>query len=131
VADRERAVAAKRGALSGARQAIGDIASKLSGIALIAGAAAVFLAGAIGGLTQIGRLGTAGWIIYAVVVGTLGLAVGPLIATGVTLHQHGSRRHREATARRVAEQREKFALDLSERTRADEPDGAERSDDPA
>jgi hypothetical protein len=97
-------------------------------MALILAAAAVFLAGAIGGLTQIGRLGSAGWIIYVVVIGTLALAMGPLIATGVTLHQHGSRRHRAATARRVAEQRKRFALDLSERSATGHRQGAEHSD---
>jgi hypothetical protein len=134
MADRAPAIAPvraeKRAAVSGARRAISDLASQLSGIALIVAATAVFLAGAIGGLTQIGRLGSAGWIIYVVVVGTLALAMGPLIATGVTLHQHGSRRHRAATERRVAEQRQRFALDLSERTRADELPGVERPDDP-
>jgi hypothetical protein len=107
---------------------VSDLASQLSGIALILVAAAVFLAGAIGGLTQIGRLGSAGWIIYVVVVGTLALAMGPLIATGVTLHQNGSRRHRAATERRVAEQRKRFALDLSERSAAGDRQGADRAD---
>jgi hypothetical protein len=127
VAARERAGgAARREAANSVDQTIRDLASKLSGIALIAAAAAVFLAGAIGGLTQIGRLGSAGWVIYLVVVGTLGLAVGPLIATGVSLHQQGSRRHREATARRAADQRRKFALDLSKRTGVHEREGSER-----
>lgn len=114
--------------MSGARRAVRDLASQLSGIALILAAAAVFLAGAIGGLTQIGRLGSAGWIIYVVVIATLALAMGPLIATGVTLHQNGSRRHRAATARRVAEQRKRFALDLSERSAAGHRQGVDRSD---
>jgi hypothetical protein len=114
--------------MRGARQAASDLASQLGGIALIVAAAAVFLAGAVGGLTQIGRLGSAGWIIYVVVLGALALAMGPLIATGVTLHQNGSRRHRAATERRVAEQRKRFALDLSERSTAGDRQGTRRSD---
>ena len=44
---------------------------------------------------MISRLGGAGWFMYALVIGTWALVFGPVIASAVTLHQNGSRRHRE------------------------------------
>jgi hypothetical protein len=96
----------------GLRRNVAGPLSQLAGIALIASAVALFLAGAIAGLTLIGRLGTAGWIMWVSVVVPYALVFGPVVASGVSLHQHGSRRHQEAVEKRAAEQRAKFALDL-------------------
>jgi hypothetical protein len=87
-----------------------DLVSKLSGAVIIAVAVAMFLGGAFAGLAMIGRLGGAGWIIYFVVISAYALVFGPLLVSGVTLAQRGSRRRRAATAQRVEDQRRKFGL---------------------
>lgn len=97
---------------------LGDIASRIGSVALLAFSAIFFLAGAIGGIAMTSRLGGAGWIIYAVVISTYALVFGPIIASAVTLHQSGSRKHREEQRRRIEEQRRKFGLHL--RTRGED-----------
>lgn len=99
---------------------LADLAYKAGGIAIAVAGAAVFLAGAIVGLSIIGRLGSAGWIMYAVVIGSYALVFGPVVASAVTMFQRGSKRHREATERRIEEQHVKFRLP-SEGDPHDEP----------
>lgn len=94
------------------RRAIADVASRIGSVAMLALAAVLFLAGAIGGIAMISRLGGAGWIIYVVVLSTWALVFGPIVASAVTLHQSGSRKHREEQRRRIEEQRRKFGLHL-------------------
>jgi hypothetical protein len=89
---------------------LSDLAYKGLGIAIGVGGAALFLAGAIIGLSIIGRLGAAGWIMYVVVIGCYALVFGPVLASAVTMYQRGSRRYREAVERRIEEQEEKFGL---------------------
>jgi hypothetical protein len=91
---------------------LGDIASRIGSVALIAFSIVFFLAGAIGGITMIGRLGGAGWVIYVVVISTYALIFGPVIASAVTLHQSGSTKYRDEQRRRIEEQRRKFGLHL-------------------
>jgi hypothetical protein len=87
-----------------------DLVSKAGGVTIIVVVATLFLAGAVAGVSMIGRLGGAGWIIYAVVISCYALVFGPLFVSGVTLHQRGSRRSREATQRRIEQQRRKFGI---------------------
>jgi len=84
--------------------------SKLSGGAIIAVAVALFLGGAFAGLSIVGRLGGAGWIIYVVVMCSYALVFGPLIVSGVVIAQRGSSRRRRALAKQIDEQRRKFGL---------------------
>lgn len=91
-------------------RALGDLISKVSGAAIIALAVLLFLGGAFAGLSIVGRLGGAGWIIYFVVVCSYALIFGPLIVSGVVLAQRGSSRRRRAMAERIDEQRRKFGL---------------------
>jgi hypothetical protein len=85
-----------------------DLLRNLSSAALLVLAVALFLAGAIGGVGVIGRLGGAGWLMYALVLTTYALVFGPVIAGAVTLRQRGSRRHRAALEQRHAAQRRQF-----------------------
>jgi hypothetical protein len=89
---------------------LADLAFKALGLAIAILGGAVFAAGAIVGASMVGRLGGAGWLIYAVLIGCFALVFGPLVASAVTMFQRGSRRHRAATERRVAEQQVKFHL---------------------
>jgi hypothetical protein len=89
---------------------LADLAYKALAVAMAIVAAAVFHAGAIVGASMVGRLGGAGWLIYAVLIGCFALVFGPVVASAAKLFQRGSRRHRAATARRVAAQQAKFHL---------------------
>lgn len=102
----------KRGRL-GTR--VSDMLSNLSSAALFVFAAVLFLAGAIGGIGLIGRLGGAGWFMYALVIGTYALVFGPVIAGAVTLRQNGSPRFRAEVEQRREQQRRKYRLDALER----------------
>jgi hypothetical protein len=89
---------------------LSDLISKLSGAAMVALALLLFAGGAFAGLSIIGRLGGAGWIIYFVVMSSYALVFGPMIVSGVVLAQRGSKRRRQAMAARIEEQRRKFGL---------------------
>jgi hypothetical protein len=106
------------------RQGVSDLLSQTSGIVLIALCAAIFVGAAIGGLSMVGTLGTFGWIAYVVVLAVLGLSLGPVLASGVTIRRKGSAHHRELMRRRIEAQRRRFALDLppnTDSTRAPSP----------
>jgi hypothetical protein len=94
---------------------VSDMLSNLSSAALFVSAAALFLAGAVGGIGLVGRLGGAGWFMYALVIGTYALVFGPVIASAVTLRQNGSPRFRAEVERRREQQRRKYRLDALER----------------
>jgi len=87
-----------------------DVLSRVSGTVLLLGGFVMFAAGAVAGMTMIGRLGGAGWLMYAVVIGSYALVFGPVVAYAHGLHQNGSRRHREAVRRRQESQRLKYGL---------------------
>jgi uncharacterized membrane protein len=89
---------------------LSDLISKLSGAAIVVLALLLFAGGAFAGLSIIGRLGGAGWIIYIVVMSSYALVFGPMIVSGVVLAQRGSKRRRQAMAARIEEQRRKFGL---------------------
>lgn len=93
-----------------ARRRVADAISQMSSIGLIVLCVIGFLVPAIAGITMISRLGGAGWFMYALVLGTWGLVFGPVIASAVTIHQNGSKRHRDAKRQRIEEQRRKFGL---------------------
>jgi len=97
------------------RRFAGDVVLKGLAIALMLGGAATFLAGAHAGAGFIGRLGGAGWLIYAVVITSFALLFGPLVASAFTLFQRGSHRSRTAVEARREEQRRKFGLKTSPR----------------
>jgi len=86
------------------------VLSQLSSAALLIGAVTMFLAGAIVGISVISRLGGAGWFMYLLVISTYALVFGPVLASAVTMHQRGSRKHRETVERRIEEEREFFGL---------------------
>jgi hypothetical protein len=92
------------------RRLLADLALKAGGVAIAIIGGAIFLAGAIVGLSMVGRLGGAGWLIYAVLVGSFALVFGPVVASAVKIFQRGSRRHRAATERRIEAQQAKFHL---------------------
>jgi Na+/H+-dicarboxylate symporter len=96
-----------------------DVFSNLSSAAMFAVVGVLFAVGAVGGLSLVGRLGGAGWIIYFVVICTYALVFGPVIAYAAKFRQKGSSRHRAELARRRGLQREKFGLDRLERARAE------------
>lgn len=108
----------------GFRRLLLDVLSQLSSAALLVGSLAAFLGGAIAGLTMIGRLGAAGWFMYLLVMSTYALVFGPVLAGAVTIHQNGSRRHRETVQRRIEEQREFFGLHLRTKTAVAARDGS-------
>jgi hypothetical protein len=89
---------------------IQDAVSQTGGMAIVIAAAAIFVAAAIGGLTIIGSLGTFGYVAYFVVLAVLALALGPVLATGITIRRKGSAHHREEAAQRLEAQRRKFGL---------------------
>lgn len=93
------------------RQFLLDVLSQTSGAVLLVFSATLFLAGAIGGVALIGRLGGAGWVMYAIVISTWALVFGPLVASAAALRERGSRRAREAKRRRIEEQRAKFGIE--------------------
>jgi hypothetical protein len=99
----------KRGRLS---TGVSDLLNNISSIVLFVFAAVLFLAGAIGGIGLVSRLGGAGWFMYALVIGTYSLVFGPVIASAVTLRQNGSPKHRAAVEARREQQRRKFGLHL-------------------
>lgn len=99
----------KRGRLS---TGLSDLLNNVSSVALLVGAAIFFLAGAIGGIGLVSRLGGAGWFMYALVIGTYSLVFGPVIASAVTLRQKGSPKHRRELELRREQQRRKFGLHL-------------------
>lgn len=101
-----------------ARRRVADAISQMSSIGLIILCVVGFLVPAIAGITMISRLGGAGWFMYVLVLGTWGLVFGPVIASAVTIHQNGSKRHRDAKRQRIEEQRRKFGLHV----RSQEPD---------
>jgi hypothetical protein len=105
-----------------ARRVISDLLSQTGGLALIALCAGIFVAAAIGGLSMVGSLGTFGWIAYVVVLGVLALALGPVLAGGVTIRRKGSDRHRALMRRRVEAQRRRFGVEPAAQTA--EPTGA-------
>jgi MFS family permease len=110
-----------------AARVINDVAAQTSGTVIIGVVAAVLIAAAVGGLSLIGTLGTFGWIAYFIVLAVLALALGPVLAAGVSIRRHGSAKHRQLAAERLAAQRRKFSRELqaAERRRRDEA-GAER-----
>lgn len=110
----------KRRLAAWAHQATSDAASQAGALALAVFAVVLFLAGAIVGIGMIGRLGGAGWIIYVVVIATYALLFGPVVASAVTLHQRGSRRHREAKERRLEADRRYYGLHTRGREPRDE-----------
>lgn len=91
---------------------VADLLNNISSVALLLLAAVLFLAGAIGGIGLVSRLGGAGWFMYALVIGTYSLIFGPIIASAVTLRQNGSPKHRAALEHRRQQQRRKFGLHL-------------------
>ncbi|UTI63597.1 hypothetical protein NBH00_19915 [Paraconexibacter antarcticus] len=101
----------QRGRLS---QGMADILNNVSSGVLFIFVAVFFLAGAIGGISLVSRLGGAGWFMYALVIGTYSLVFGPIIASAVTLRQNGSPKHRAELAARREQQRRKFGLHLRE-----------------
>lgn len=114
----------KRGRLS---TGVTDLLSNVSSVVLLAFAAIMFLAGAIGGISLISRLGGAGWLMYALVIGTYSLVFGPIIASAARLRQRGSPKHRRELEERRQHQRLKFGLHLREAAAQEESaDGANR-----
>jgi uncharacterized membrane protein len=101
-----------------ARQRFADMFANIGSIGLIGVCVVGFVIPAILGLAMISRLGSAGWFMYAFVLGTWGLVFGPVVASAVTMRQNGSKRHREAKRLRIEEQRRKFGLHV--RTQEDE-----------
>jgi hypothetical protein len=89
---------------------IQDAASQTSGMALVIASAVIFIAAVIGGLSIIGSLGVFGYVAYGVILCVLALALGPVLATGVTIRRKGSAHHREEAAMRLEAQRRKFGL---------------------
>ena len=89
---------------------IQDAVSQTGGMAIVLAAAAIFVAAAILGLSIIGSLGTFGYIAYFVVLGVLALALGPVLASGISIRRMGSARHREEARLRLEAQRRKFGL---------------------
>jgi len=89
---------------------LGDVLSQTGGMAIVVAAGVVFVAAAIGGLTLISSLGTFGYIAYAVVLGVLALALGPVLASGISIRRMGSAHHRDEAAERLEAQRRKFGL---------------------
>lgn len=87
-----------------------DAVSQTGGMALVAAALVVFIAAVIGGLSIIGSLGAFGYIAYAIILCVLALALGPVLATGVTIRRKGSAHHRQEAAMRLEAQRRKFGL---------------------
>jgi hypothetical protein len=96
----------------GMRRLLLDIGNKVGGTALLIMSLVLFLAGAAAGLSLISRLGGAGWIMYAVVIGSWGLLFGPIFAHAMTMHQNGSPRYREELRERQRQQRLKYGLPL-------------------
>ncbi|MCW3040365.1 MAG: hypothetical protein JWM31_2270 [Solirubrobacterales bacterium] len=101
----------KRGRLS---TGFSDIFNNVSSVALLIFAGVLFLAGAVGGVGLVSRLGGAGWFMYTLVIGTYALVFGPVIASAVTLRQKGSPRHRAAIEKRREHQRRKYRLEYLE-----------------
>lgn len=93
---------------------VSDAFNNLSSAALLIGAAVLFLAGAIGGVGLVSRLGGAGWFMYALVIGSYSLVFGPVIASAVTLRQKGSPAHRKKVEERRGHQRRKYRLEYLE-----------------
>ncbi|MTD45887.1 hypothetical protein GKE82_16730 [Conexibacter sp. W3-3-2] len=93
-----------------ARQRMADLMANIGSVGLIGVCVIGFVIPAILGLTMISRLGSAGWFMYAIVIGTWGLVFGPIVASAVTMRQNGSKRHRDAKRQRIEEQRRKFGL---------------------
>lgn len=89
---------------------IQDAASQTSGMAIVVAVGVVFIAAVIGGLQIIGSLGFFGYIAYFVILCVLALALGPLLATGISVRRKGSAHHREEAAMRLEAQRRKFGL---------------------
>lgn len=89
---------------------LGDVLSQTGGMAIVVVAGVVFVAAAIGGLTLIPSLGTFGYIAYFVVLGVLALALGPVLASGISIRNKGSAHHRDEAAERLEAQRRKFGL---------------------
>ena len=94
----------------GPRRLLLDVGNKLGGTALIVLSAVLFLTGAIAGLSLIGRLGGAGWLMYAVVIGSWGLLFGPMFAHGMDMRRNGNARYREELRERQRQQRLKYGL---------------------
>ena len=105
-----------------ARRRVTDAISQMSSIGLIILCVVGFLGPAIAGITMISRLGGAGWFMYVLVLGTWSLVFGPVIASAVTIHQNGSKRHRDAKRLRIEEQRRKFGLHSRSHDDAPQPD---------
>ena len=89
---------------------IQDVLSQTSGMAIVIAAGAFFVAAGIGGLQIIGNLGAFGYIAYVVILCVLALALGPVLATGVSIRRKGSAHHRQEAAARLEAQRRKFGL---------------------
>lgn len=101
----------KRGRIS---TGVSDLFNNVSSVALLIFAGVLFLAGAIGGVGLVSRLGGAGWFMYTLVIGTYALVFGPVIASAVTLRQKGSPRHRQEVEARRQQQRRKYRLEYLE-----------------
>lgn len=108
-----------------------DVAYKILAGCILAFGIFVFLAGAIYGFTFVARLGGAGYIIYAVVIGTFAMVMGPVLVSSVSMYQRGSRKHRDGIERRREEQKVRYsyadrivsekAAERGERSRDDQP----------
>lgn len=107
-----RAPGSKTAAALG-RRAAGDVFFKILAIAIGVAGLVVFALAAYAGTTVVGRLGTAGWLIYVVVMGTFALVFGPVLVSAVTIYQRGSQRARDATQQRRARDAEKYNYNSS------------------
>ena len=103
-----------------ARQRFADMFANIGSLGLIGVCVIGFVVPAIAGLAMISRLGSAGWFMYAFVLGTWGLVFGPVVASAVTMRQNGSKRHRDAKRQRIEEQRRKFGLHARAQDDADD-----------
>lgn len=99
------------------RRGLNGLFANVSSVALAVFGITFFFVGAIAGLSVIGRLGAAGWIIYGFVMGTWALVFGPIIASSVTLRQTGSKRYQRDLEERREWQRRKYRLDHLESER--------------
>jgi hypothetical protein len=89
---------------------IQDAFSQTSGMVIVVFAGVIFIAAVIGGLKIIGNLGAFGYVAYGVILCVLALALGPVLASGISIRRKGSARHREEAAMRLEAQRRKFGL---------------------
>lgn len=102
---------------------IKDIAMRSAGLVSLAMAVLVTVGGAVALATLIGQYGLFGWFVFLIFMGCWLMFAVPFVVTASALHKAASPRHRQAKAKRSADQARRYGLASARSVGPDDPQG--------